>query len=247
MGGKVHKIEDRLDSVKKKLREQAESHVRRRSPSSGSRCLTCGNIRGSDPVLGLWGAGPLQRFLLAIWISFLKPKGSGKLGRTDDAGRSSVLAPVLHVDDSSPGFSVGDSVGHTASSLSTGILGGIVEENGRFRPKSVDLLEDCRAIDSRAPITLDAREDKNKGGFPSVLTRSVAAVILAEDDKPGEAGAGLHPGLPGSSFRAAVAGSIPTTAHVVIVLGKQFTYISSVHPSAKWVPGCRQLKCIDGY
>ena len=44
-----------------------------------------------------------------------------------------------------------------------------------------------------------------------------------------------------------VAGSIPTTAHVVIALGKQFTYISSVHPSAKRVPGYRQLKCIDGY
>ena len=43
----------------------------------------------------------------------------------------------------------------------------------------------------------------------------------------------------------AVAGSIPITAHVVIALGKQFTYISSVHPSAKWVPGYRQLKCID--
>ena len=43
----------------------------------------------------------------------------------------------------------------------------------------------------------------------------------------------------------AVAGSIPTTAHVVIALGKQFTYISSVqftyissvHQSAKWVIG----------
>ena len=43
----------------------------------------------------------------------------------------------------------------------------------------------------------------------------------------------------------AVAGSILTTAHVVIALGKQFIYISSVHPSAKWVPGYRQLKCID--
>ena len=30
------------------------------------------------------------------------------------------------------------------------------------------------------------------------------------------------------------AGSIPTTAHVVIALGKQFTYNSSVHPPAKW-------------
>ena len=30
-------------------------------------------------------------------------------------------------------------------------------------------------------------------------------------------------------------------------LGKQFTYIKffSVHPSAKWVPGNRRLKCID--
>ena len=44
-----------------------------------------------------------------------------------------------------------------------------------------------------------------------------------------------------------VAGSIPTTGHVVIALGKQFTYISSVHPSAKWVPGYRLLKCIDGH
>ena len=94
-----------------------------------------------------------------------------------------------------------ESVGHTASSLSNGILGGIVKEDGRFRPKLVDLLGDCRIIDSRAPITLDAREDNNKGRFPLVLTTSVAAVVLAEDDKPGEAGAGLHPGLPGTSFR----------------------------------------------
>ena len=59
---------------------------------------------------------------------------------------SAVRAPVLHMDDSSPGFSVGDSVGHTASSLSTGILGGVVEEDGWFRPKSMDLLGDCRVI-----------------------------------------------------------------------------------------------------
>ena len=81
-------------------------------------------------------------------------------------GRSSVLAPVLHIHDSSPSFSVGDSVEHTASSLSTGILDGVVEDDGQFRPKSVDLLRDCRAIDSRAPITLDVREDNNKRGFP---------------------------------------------------------------------------------
>ena len=96
---------------------------------------------------------------------------------------------------------MGESVGPTASSLSTGILGGIVKEDGRFRPKSVDLMGDCRVINSRAPITLDAQEDKNKGGFPLVVATSVAAVTLAEDDKPGEAGAGLHPGLLGTSFR----------------------------------------------
>ena len=45
----------------------------------------------------------------------------------------------------------------------------------------------------------------------------------------------------------AVAGSIPTTAHVAIALGQQFTYNSSVHPSVKLVSGHhdRQLKCID--
>ena len=34
----------------------------------------------------------------------------------------------------------------------------------------------------------------------------------------------------------AVEGLIPTIAHSVIALGKQFTYISSVHTSTKWVP-----------
>ena len=33
--------------------------------------------------------------------------------------------------------------------------------------------------------------------------------------------------------RDSVADSIPTTPHIVIALGKQFTYISSVHPSVK--------------
>ena len=47
---------------------------------------------------------------------------------------SAVRAPVLHIDDSSPGFSVGDSVGHTASSLSTGILDGVVEEMDGLGP-----------------------------------------------------------------------------------------------------------------
>ena len=116
-------------------------------------------------------------------------------------GRPSVLAPVLHIDDCSPSFSVGDAVGHTAPSISTGILDGVVEDDGQFRPKPVDLLRDCRDIDSRAPITLDAWEDNNKGGFPQVLTISVAAMVLAEDDKPGKAGAGLHPGLLWTSFR----------------------------------------------
>ena len=49
----------------------------------------------------------------------------------------------------------------------------------------MDLLGDCRIIDSRAPLTLDALEDKNNGGFPLILTTSVAAVVLAEDGKPG--------------------------------------------------------------
>ena len=43
----------------------------------------------------------------------------------------------------------------------------------------------------------------------------------------------------------AVAGSFPTTSHVVIALGNQFIYIFSVHPSAKWVPSHRQLEFID--
>ena len=66
---------------------------------------------------------------------------------------SAVRAPVLHIEDSSPGFSVGDWVGHTASSFSTGILGGVVGEDGRFRPKSMDLLGDCRVINpGLAPV-----------------------------------------------------------------------------------------------
>ena len=69
------------------------------------------------------------------------------------------------------------------------------------RPSQWSFLGECRVIDSRTPLTLDAREDNNKGGFPLVLTTSVAAEVRAEDDKPGEAGAGLHPGLPGISFR----------------------------------------------
>ena len=47
----------------------------------------------------------------------------------------------------------------------------------------------------------------------------------------------------------AVAGSISITAHVVIALGKQFTYIFSVHPSVRslwirsllWTPGAYWL------
>ena len=33
-----------------------------------------------------------------------------------------------------------------------------------------------------------------------------------------------------------VAGSIPTTAYVVIALGKQFTYISPIYPSVNGYP-----------
>ena len=93
-----------------------------------------------------------------------------------------------------------DSVGQTISFTEVGLEKSI-EEDGRVRPRSVNLLGDSRIIDSRAPITLDAREDNNKGGFPLVRTTSVAAGVLAEDDKPGEVGTGLHPGLPGTSFR----------------------------------------------
>ena len=40
--GRFIKIEDRLDSVEKQLRERIESPTRRRSPSPGSRCFACG-------------------------------------------------------------------------------------------------------------------------------------------------------------------------------------------------------------
>ena len=43
----------------------------------------------------------------------------------------------------------------------------------------------------------------------------------------------------------AVAGSFPNTAQVVITLGKQFTYISSVHTVCKTGTRPFQLKCID--
>ena len=39
--GRFSKIEDRLDSDEKQLLERAESPVRRRSPSPGSRCFAC--------------------------------------------------------------------------------------------------------------------------------------------------------------------------------------------------------------
>ena len=38
--------------------------------------------------------------------------------------------------------------------------------------------------------------------------------------------------------------SIPITARCNC-MGKQFTYVSSVYPSAKWVSAVRELKCID--
>ena len=38
-------------------------------------------------------------------------------------------------------------------------------------------------------------------------------------------------------------GSIPTTDHFVISLEKQLTYVSSVHPPTKRVPGTMQLIC----
>ena len=45
----------------------------------------------------------------------------------------------------------------------------------------------------------------------------------------------------GQTCDAVVVGSIPPTAHVVVALGKQFTFISSVDPSVKRVLGHRQL------
>ena len=44
-----------------------------------------------------------------------------------------------------------------------------------------------------------------------------------------------------------IAGSIPTTAHDIIVLGKQFTYTFLSPPFAKSVSGHMHLKCIDYY
>ena len=81
---------------------------------------------------------------------------------------SAVRAPVLHIEDSSPGFSVGDSVGHTASSLSTGILDGVVEEDLRFKPKSMDLLGDCRVI--------------NLPGLPGTSFRPLEGGVVPEMD-----------------------------------------------------------------
>ena len=105
-----------------------------------------------------------------VWISFLESKGSGKLGRTDDAGQSSVLTSVRQVQDSRPEPSVEDSVGQTISFTEVELEKGI-EEDGRVRPRSVNLLGDSRVIDSKERKPGDVREEdgrcrpKDQGGF----------------------------------------------------------------------------------
>ena len=105
-----------------------------------------------------------------VWISFLESKGSGKLGRTDDAGQSSVLTSVRQVQDSRPEPSVEDSVGQTISFTEVGLEKSI-EEDGRVRPRSVNLLGDSRVIDSKERKPGDVREEdgrcrpKDQGGF----------------------------------------------------------------------------------
>ena len=83
--GRFIKIEDRLNSVEKQLRERIESPARLRSPSPGSRCFACGgegHCRSECPrpptltvedQIRCLVCGEQQRFLFSIWISFLKP------------------------------------------------------------------------------------------------------------------------------------------------------------------------------
>ena len=65
--------------------------------------------------------------------------------------RSFVLTDILHIDDSGLGCPVGDSVGHPTSVFFFRGSGDNGKEDGGVRPKSVDLLQDCRVINSRAP------------------------------------------------------------------------------------------------
>ena len=96
-----------------------------------------------------------------VWISFLESKGSGKVGRTDDAGQSSVLTSVRQVRDSRPEPSVEDSVGQAISFTEVGLEKSI-EEDGRVRPRSVNLLGDSRVIDSKERKPGDFREEDGR-------------------------------------------------------------------------------------
>ena len=87
-------------------------------------------------------------------------KGAGKLGRTDDAGQSSVLASVHPVLDPSMEPLVRDSVGQT--SLPAVELGTSIEEDGRVRPRSVNLLGDSRVIDSTEPEGSEIRREEGQ-------------------------------------------------------------------------------------
>ena len=128
-----------------------------------------------------------------VWISFLESKGSGKLGKTDDAGQSSVLTSVRQVQDSRPESSVEDSVGQTISFTEVGLEKSI-EEDGRVRPRSVNLLGDSRVIDSEEQKPGDVREEdgrcrpKDQGKFKGRvygLLRSRALIKLrgSEEDQ----------------------------------------------------------------
>ena len=172
---KVEAWEGKLDAVEQQLRERARSPARRRSLSPGSYHFACGeegHYRYECPrpptvtfedQIRCWGCGE-QRLSNASssrsGSHFSSPLG--KLGRTDHADQSSVQAAHLHLEDSSPEFSVEDSVGQTTLSLPNEILGESVEEDGRFRPRSVSLLGDSRVIDSKELKPRDAREEDGR-------------------------------------------------------------------------------------
>ena len=80
---------------------------------------------------------------------------------TDDAGQSSVLASVHPVLDPSMEPLVRDSVGQTTSLPAVG-LGNSIEEDGRVRPRSVNLLGDSRVIDSKEPEGSEIRTEESQ-------------------------------------------------------------------------------------
>ena len=173
---KVEAWESRLDAVEQQLREQARSPARRRSTSSGSKCFSCGGeghyryecprpptVTFEDQIrcLGCGERGHSNASCPPVWISFLDSKGSGKIGRTDDAGQSSVLTSVRQVQDSRPEPSVEDSVGQTISFTEVGLVKNI-EEDERVRPRSVNLLGDSSVIDSKERKPGEVREEDGR-------------------------------------------------------------------------------------